>query len=82
MIMYHSNVLVCVFTHNTLYMCIDVCVTIIFTVYIYICIVLCVLQKDLMGILISQGDVRQPDLQSSVYHAVGKDHQVVKALEE
>ena len=40
------------------------------------------LQKDLLAMLISQTDISQPDLTSSVYEAVGKDDVIMKAIKE
>ena len=40
------------------------------------------LQRDLLAMLISQTDICQPDLTSSVYEAVGKDDVIMKAIKE
>ena len=39
-------------------------------------------QKDLLAILISQSDVRTPDLRSSVLEAVGGDQEALAAIEQ
>ena len=41
-----------------------------------------VMQRDLLAILISQSDVRTPDLRSSVLEAVGGDEKALAAIEE
>ena len=40
------------------------------------------LQKDLLGMLISQTDITQPDLKSAVYEALDRDDLKMKAIEE
>ena len=39
-------------------------------------------QKDLLAMLISQTDISQPDLTSSVHEAVGRDDVIMKAIKE
>ena len=40
------------------------------------------IQKDLMAIMISQTDIRQLDLRSSVSEVVGGDAEIMQVMEE